>query len=209
MIQMIRSILPVGQGAFYLEQFKLDSGKINVVYDCGSGTSVDLINRQIDDVFDSGEEIHAVFISHLDMDHINGIKHLLKHCHVRHIFFPLVTRKAIPLLLLNCFYKSGKADPESFVFRFIELSITSIVKPTTRQITILRRFCIRFCRIREKEGIVMMNIWNCTGARAKHSDQYDRVTSLISLLWVAITTSGRKNCSGGIFLSILSEKNVL
>lgn len=118
--------MPVGQGAFYLEQFKLDSGKINVVYDCGSDTSVNLIKRQIDDVFDPGEEVHAVFISHFDMDHINGIEHLLKHCRVRHIFFPLVTRKAIPLLLLNCFCKSGKADPENFVFRFIEDPIQAV-----------------------------------------------------------------------------------
>ena len=87
MIQMIRSILPVGQGAFYSEQFKFDSGKINVVYDYGSGTSVKLVEEQIDDVFYTGEEVQAVFISHFDEDHVNGIEHLLKHCRIRRLLF--------------------------------------------------------------------------------------------------------------------------
>ena len=35
---MIRSFLPVGQGAFYTERFNNVDGPINVVYDCGSYT---------------------------------------------------------------------------------------------------------------------------------------------------------------------------
>ncbi len=120
MIQMTRSILPVGQGAFYLEQFHLDSGKINVVYDCGSSTNVEFVKKQIDDNFALGEEVQAVFISHFDVDHINGIEYLLEHCHVRHIFFPFVTRKNISILLLNYFCKSGNATSNSFEYRFIE-----------------------------------------------------------------------------------------
>lgn len=37
---MLRSFLPVGQGAFYLERFETNDGRINVVYDCGSLTEV-------------------------------------------------------------------------------------------------------------------------------------------------------------------------
>lgn len=35
---MVRRFLPVGQGAFYCEQFDnpFDTARINVVYDCGS-----------------------------------------------------------------------------------------------------------------------------------------------------------------------------
>ena len=35
---MIRSFLPVGQGAFYCEQFmwNFETERINIVYDCGS-----------------------------------------------------------------------------------------------------------------------------------------------------------------------------
>ena len=38
---MIRSFLPVGQGAFYCEQFmwNFETERINIVYDCGSSTN--------------------------------------------------------------------------------------------------------------------------------------------------------------------------
>ena len=65
---MIRSFLPVGQGAFYTEQF--DCG-VNVVYDCGSSTSRSAIEKQIACTFESREKIQAVFISHLHEDHIH------------------------------------------------------------------------------------------------------------------------------------------
>lgn len=90
---MIRSFLPVGQGAFYCEQFMDDLKRewVNVVYDCGSSTNVKLVEEQIKNNFEKDEIIHAVFISHLDEDHINGIPFLLKYCNVNKIFFPLLT----------------------------------------------------------------------------------------------------------------------
>lgn len=39
-IMMIRSFLPVGQGAFYRETFKINGDKINIIYDCGSATDI-------------------------------------------------------------------------------------------------------------------------------------------------------------------------
>ena len=51
---MIRSFLPVGQGAFYTEQF--DCG-VNVVYDCGSSTSRSAIEKQIACTFEPREKI--------------------------------------------------------------------------------------------------------------------------------------------------------
>lgn len=33
---MIRSIMSVGQGAFYCEKFILENENINIVYDCGT-----------------------------------------------------------------------------------------------------------------------------------------------------------------------------
>lgn len=90
---MIRSFLPVGQGAFYCEQFERVHSKerINVIYDCGSLTDVRLVEQQIKRTFQQNETIHALFISHLDEDHINGIPFLLKYCRVKKIFFPLIT----------------------------------------------------------------------------------------------------------------------
>lgn len=94
---MIRSFLPVGQGAFYTEQFE---NGVNVVYDCGSSTSRSAIERQIECTFDEGEEIQAVFISHLHEDHINGLPYLLSRCHVKALYLPFLTDEEILLTRL-------------------------------------------------------------------------------------------------------------
>lgn len=89
---MRRSFLPVGQGAFYFEKFMDDNGNtINVVYDCGSSTSIHIVEEVIRKMFTSGETIDALFISHFDADHINGIPYLMHYCRVEKIFYPLIT----------------------------------------------------------------------------------------------------------------------
>lgn len=94
---MIRSFLPVGQGAFYTEQFE---NGVNVVYDCGSSTSRSAIEKQIECTFNQDEEIQAVFISHLHEDHINGLPYLLTHCRVRALYLPFLTDEEILLTRL-------------------------------------------------------------------------------------------------------------
>ena len=44
---MLRSFLPVGQGAFYLEQFNSNVDRVNVVYDCGSLTDVKIVQKAL------------------------------------------------------------------------------------------------------------------------------------------------------------------
>ena len=116
---MIRSFLPVGQGAFYLEQFRCGSEKINVVYDCGSDTDVNLVQYQIDDMFDQGETIHAVFISHLHEDHMNGLTYLMKRCQVKRLFFPLLAKESQISLCLEYSIRDI-VDEDNFFIRFIE-----------------------------------------------------------------------------------------
>ena len=50
---MIRSFLPVGQGAFYCEQFGgfAETERVNIIYDCGSSTNVKLVEEQIKNNF--------------------------------------------------------------------------------------------------------------------------------------------------------------
>lgn len=77
-----RILHPVGQGAFFSEQFFDDNGEVvfNVVYDCGEKASTKHLVKEIDNTFylnGKPEEIDVMFISHLDEDHINGIGHLI------------------------------------------------------------------------------------------------------------------------------------
>lgn len=122
---MRRRFLPIGQGAFYWEQFfnHSDHGsesdnRINVVYDCGSLSGSNLLNKQIDNCFDYGEKIHALFLSHFDEDHVNGLEYLLRHTRVEHIFFPLLTKEDKALICLQHLVNSAFANEDSFWLRF-------------------------------------------------------------------------------------------
>lgn len=69
---------PVGQGAFFTEHFVNSQNTIYVVYDCGS-MNRSRINDEISGFANlkiKGNHIACVFISHFDMDHVNGLDKL-------------------------------------------------------------------------------------------------------------------------------------
>lgn len=117
-MKMVRSFMPVGQGAFYCEQFLNEQTKeiINIVYDCGSQSKT-LIRKQIENTFKRGETIHAVFISHFHYDHISGLEYLLEYCDVKTIFLPMVTDENRIVLCLNSIINDPKRS--DFVNMFI------------------------------------------------------------------------------------------
>lgn len=123
---MRRNFLPVGQGAFYLEQFdKKTFGKdVIIVYDCGSLTDVNLVEEEIRKHLREGEKIDAVFLSHLHADHINGLPYLLKYCDVKKIYFPLVTPVNMKILRMDQLIKSK----DNFTAEFLEDPYTAIRK---------------------------------------------------------------------------------
>ena len=51
-MEMVRSFLPVGQGAFYTEQF---ADGTNVIYDCGSENGIRMIKEMIKSIFHEGD----------------------------------------------------------------------------------------------------------------------------------------------------------
>ena len=109
---MIRSFLPVGQGAFYLESFKVFKEQpINIVYDCGSLSKEQILKAEIHNTFQKKENINAVFISHLHRDHINGLPYLLQYCNVKNIFLPLITEENRKWLLLKDLVESSSLSP--------------------------------------------------------------------------------------------------
>lgn len=126
-MDMIRSFLPVGQGAFFTEQFKNDEETINVIYDCGSSTGVKIVNEMISSTFSKGDNIYAVFISHMHSDHMNGLEFLLQYCNVENIFLPYLTPDNVTISIIvqeisagkhSDFVKDFVSDPESAVNDF-------------------------------------------------------------------------------------------
>ncbi len=78
-----RAFFEVGSGLFSAEQVN----NIVTVYDCGGEKDKipTAINR-FQNIF--GDHINALFISHYDKDHINGIIELLQHCTVDYLVLP-------------------------------------------------------------------------------------------------------------------------
>lgn len=97
MIYLKRTFHPVGQGAFFTEQFYDDAMEnvlYNVVYDCGSlsrniRTQFEL---EIRNCFHDIKKIDALFLSHFDNDHVNYVKYLKEHGYLKgtRIFVPMM-----------------------------------------------------------------------------------------------------------------------
>ena len=100
-INFRRTFYPVGQGAFYIEEFELyDGSTFTIVYDCGSTTlKIREIEKEIERVFPKGHQIDFLFISHFHADHINGINKLRKHCRIKEVIMPLINDKTEIIIL--------------------------------------------------------------------------------------------------------------
>lgn len=113
MVNMIRTVHPVGQGTFISENFIERNGKETVVvYDCGSQNGKSVIEREIRNSFEKGTEICSVYISHLDNDHVNGLEFLIKHCRVKKVFLPYLSPKSLFMTMVKykCETENGEAD---------------------------------------------------------------------------------------------------
>lgn len=92
-----RTFHPIGQGAFFTEQFfgdDADTLLYNVVYDCGSKSSgiKTQMERSIRNVFRDKKEVDVLFLSHFDDDHVNYVKYLKSKGHLSgtRIFIPML-----------------------------------------------------------------------------------------------------------------------
>ena len=86
-IMLTRTFGKVGQALFSVER----RDNIVIVYDCGFGAGIkNKIGDVIKDLIKPEERVKALFISHYDKDHINGVQELLNYCNVEHLFLPLV-----------------------------------------------------------------------------------------------------------------------
>ena len=94
-MKITRTFHPIGQGAFYTEEFHFESDKTyRVVFDCGGNENI--IGNIVKNAFYHRDEdspqtvIDAVFISHFDDDHVNGLPFLFQYYDVRNLVLPLL-----------------------------------------------------------------------------------------------------------------------
>lgn len=110
-MELTRTIHPVGQGGFYTESLKDDNFNESLVaYDCGGSSELFMkkyLSRFIEENKRGSKgrlKIDAIFISHLHADHINGLKYLLNNAYVRYLFLPQLTDEMlIETLSFNSF----------------------------------------------------------------------------------------------------------
>lgn len=89
---IVRTIHPVGQGAFYSERYIDKEGitKHLMVYDCGSNSPKKL-EREVSSSIKQNEIINILFISHFDRDHVNGLINLKKKAIIEKVVMPLLS----------------------------------------------------------------------------------------------------------------------
>ena len=106
MINFTRTFHPVGQGAFYSEEFELpDHGRFRIVYDCGSKTlSKSNLKKLIKSDFAGDMTVDILFISHFDEDHINGVEFLKP----KTVVVPFLSEAQILLLTLCNIFQEGR-----------------------------------------------------------------------------------------------------
>ncbi len=113
MIDMIRTVHPVGQGAFISEKFIKKNGSETIfIYDCGTQNGKSVIEKEIRNCFQEETEIEAVYISHPDNDHANGLDFLIRYCNVKNVYLPYLSPQAavIAMIKYKCQEESGDGD---------------------------------------------------------------------------------------------------
>lgn len=95
-MKILRTIHPVGQGAFYTEKFKCENDTQRIiVYDCGAkNKDYQYLTVELSSYFHKKEIIDLLFVSHFDEDHINGIIQLKKlGIKIKTVVVPLIDKK--------------------------------------------------------------------------------------------------------------------
>ena len=105
----------IGQGGFYTGQLfpiSLYHSKFSFVYDCGTLSDRDKLNKRIRKFKDSlnNNELDVLFISHIDDDHVNGVPELLDGITCDRVYMPYLT----PIERLFVAVRHGVRDSANF-----------------------------------------------------------------------------------------------
>ena len=110
-LQVIRTIHPVGQGAFYAETLHrpgLNDDK-HIVYDCGVKPYSHRLVEEICNFLPKDSTIDVLFISHFHADHVNGIKLLGEKYKVKYVVLPQIDDYEW-LYIIENYLTTGNAD---------------------------------------------------------------------------------------------------
>ncbi len=121
---MERIIHPIGQGAFYSEQFD----NFTIVYDCGEWKKTRRATHVVEDSFAAGSKIDVLFISHFDFDHVSLISILKQKCQIKTCFLPVIN-DVEKIIISNIYMAMGQKDLSTFVInpKLFFGSVTKII----------------------------------------------------------------------------------
>lgn len=131
-VEFVRTLYPVGQGAFYTEVIKKENGSyFTVVYDCGTETDHSIIETQINEFKKVITKIDLLFISHFHKDHISGLDKLLDGVKVEKTVIPMLSEDVVTLIRAKNFLQNNKIEA---------LSMDAIIKEFYINVETHRRF---------------------------------------------------------------------
>lgn len=106
---------PIGQGGFHSVHLHTDGERFSVIFDCGGGTAGHRDQLVKDMVSSAVVEYDWLVISHLDADHINGLRQLEKYgITFSNVFLPHVDLpQSMFLMLLKALATEGRVSGES------------------------------------------------------------------------------------------------
>jgi Metallo-beta-lactamase superfamily len=114
-IRVHRRQHPIGQGFFHSGTLAVGSAKFRYVYDCGSEDVTTLRSRIEVYCADNPTRVDALFVSHLDRDHVNGLDRLLTLVRAETVVLPYITDADLLVALADA-EDRGEADSGLILF---------------------------------------------------------------------------------------------
>lgn len=105
-VRVTRTQWPVGQGCFatgYIVGQSTSNGPeiaFNYVYDCGARSRA-RVNEAVRLFARETPNVDALFVSHFDDDHVQGLDRLLAECRIDSVYIPYVDQKSIVLDIID------------------------------------------------------------------------------------------------------------
>lgn len=104
----------VGQGLFYSGTINIDGTERHIVYDCGTFFEKGLLQHEINETFSCEDTIDLLVISHMDQDHISGIRYLLDRVsRVKVLFMPYTEPEELAFYAVK--YESSRRKHTDYI----------------------------------------------------------------------------------------------